>query len=169
MLTCDPVPVRDFWLHECAPEALDTEARRYPAIADLAAGLGGATSVVPLPVPLDRSDGFNEACYGRPEGLLEAGARLSCSAWGLVDEAVHERFSAHLSRDLADGTRDRRFEHLRGAPELEGSLALVEPPPDQARLRPPRGAAGAPCGPPGRNRTPHTARGRRTSRAPDGL
>ncbi|QUX29784.1 class I SAM-dependent methyltransferase [Nocardiopsis akebiae] len=130
VLTCDPDLVRDFWLHEYAPEVLDTEARRYPAIADLAAGLGGATSVVPVPVPLDCSDGFNEAYYGRPEGLLEVGARLSCSAWSFVDEAVHERFTAHLSRDLADGTWDRRFGHLRGVPELEGSLVLVVSLPD---------------------------------------
>ncbi|MFD6950138.1 ubiquinone biosynthesis protein [Nocardiopsis sp. TSRI0078] len=125
VLTCDPDLVRDFWLNEYAPEVLDTEARRYPAVGDVAAGLGGTATVVPLPVPLDCSDGFNEAYYGRPEGLLEEGARLSCSAWSLVDEAVHERFTAHLSRDLADGTWDRRFGHLRELPALEGSLILV--------------------------------------------
>lgn len=125
VLTCDPDLVRDFWLHEYAPEVLDTEAGRYPAIADLAAGLGGTTTVASVPVPLDCSDGFNEAYYGRPEGLLRSGARMSCSAWSFVGEAVHERFAQDLSRDLADGTWDRRFGHLRELPALEGSLVLV--------------------------------------------
>jgi SAM-dependent methyltransferase len=130
VLTCDPARVRDFWLDEYAPEVLETEARRYPAIDTLARGLGGTTTAVPVPVPLDCSDGFNEAYYGRPEGLLEVGVRLSCSAWSFVDETVHERFTAHLSRDLEDGTWDRRFGHLRDLPALEGSLVLVVSVPD---------------------------------------
>ncbi|MEE2036638.1 class I SAM-dependent methyltransferase [Nocardiopsis sp. CT-R113] len=130
VLTCDPDLVRDFWLYEYAPEVLDTEARRYPAIADLASGLGGTTEVVPVPVPLDCSDGFNEAYYGRPERLLEVGARLSCSAWSFVDDEAHGRFVAALSGDLADGTWDRRFGHLRELPALEGSLVLVVSVPD---------------------------------------
>ncbi|MER6398475.1 methyltransferase domain-containing protein [Kitasatospora sp. NPDC001603] len=45
VLTCDPALVRDLWLYEYAPEVLDTEARRYPAIADLTEALGGPASV----------------------------------------------------------------------------------------------------------------------------
>jgi hypothetical protein len=69
ILTCDPDLVRAFWLHEYAPEVLDTEARRYPSTTELADGLGGVT-IDKVPVPLDCTDGFNEAYYGRPEALL---------------------------------------------------------------------------------------------------
>lgn len=125
LLTCDPALVRDFWLDEYAPEVLATEASRYPAPDVLAAGLGGRVETVAVPVPLDCSDGFNEAYYGRPEGLLEEGARASCSAWSFVGDDVVRRFTADLSRDLGEGTWDRRHGYLRTTPELHGSLVLV--------------------------------------------
>jgi SAM-dependent methyltransferase len=125
VLTCDPDLVRAFWLYEYAPEVLDTEARRYPTTADLADGLGGDVTVAQVPVPLDCTDGFNEAYYGRPEALLDPAARLSCSAWSFPGPEVHDRFTRELSRDLADGTWDRRHGHLRTQPALDGSLILV--------------------------------------------
>jgi hypothetical protein len=125
ILTCDPDLVRTFWLYEYAPEVLDTEARRYPSTAELADALGGQVTVDQVPVPLDCTDGFNEAYYGRPEALLEPAARLSCSAWSLTGPEVHDRFTRELTRDLADGRWDRRYGHLRTQPPLDGSLILV--------------------------------------------
>ena len=125
ILTCDPDLVRRFWLYDYAPEVLDTEARRYPSLAAISDVLGGATTSALVPVPLDCVDGFNEAYYGRPEALLDPGARLSCSAWSFVGDAVHDRFTVDLGRDLADGTWDRRFGHLRTQPTFDGSLVLV--------------------------------------------
>ncbi len=125
ILTCDPSRLRRFWLDEYAPEVIATEARRYPGIDALADGLGGTVRTAIVPVPLDCVDGFNEAYYGRPEGLLDPGARLSCSAWSFVGEEVHHRFARHLSRDLDDGTWDERFGHWRVQPTFEGSLTLV--------------------------------------------
>ena len=66
ILTCDPDLVRDFWLYEYAPLVLDTEARRYPAVADITETLGGRTAVITVPIPVDCFDGFNEAYSGRP-------------------------------------------------------------------------------------------------------
>jgi hypothetical protein len=125
VLTCDPDLVRAFWLYEYAPEVLDTEARRYPSTVELAGGLGGDVTIARVPVPLDCTDGFNEAYYGRPEALLDPAARLSCSAWSFPGPAVHDRFTRELTRDLADGTWDRRHGHLRAQPALDGSLILV--------------------------------------------
>src|SRR5262249_55449224 len=116
ILTGDPGRLRRFWLNEYAPEAIDTEARRYPTVEALSEGPGRPAAATVVPVPLDCTDGFNEAYYGRPEALLDPGARLSCSAWSFVDAAVHDRFTAHLSRDLADGTWDERHGHLRTLP-----------------------------------------------------
>jgi SAM-dependent methyltransferase len=125
ILTGDPELLRKFWLNDYAPEVIDTEARRYPSIATIAASLGGSTSSVVVPVPLDCVDGFNEAHYGRPEALLDPGARLSCSAWSFVGAEVQDRFTVDLRRDLADGTWDGRFGHLRTQPTFDGSLVLV--------------------------------------------
>ncbi len=125
ILTGDPGLLRRFWLSEYVPEVIDIEARRYPAVEAIAAGLGGPVTSAPVPIPLDCTDGFNEAYYGRPEALLDPAARLSCSAWSFVSELVHDRFTRDLSRDLADGTWDRRHGHLRTQPAFDGSLVLV--------------------------------------------
>jgi hypothetical protein len=125
VLTCDPEELDRFWLKAYAPEVIAAEARRYPSIESIAAALGGACEVKSVPIPLDCRDGFNEAYYGRPERLLEEGARLACSAWSFVDRAVVERFERDLRRDLGDGTWDAAYEQLRRQAEFEGSLKVV--------------------------------------------
>ena len=125
ILTCDPAALDRFWLNDYAPEAIATEARRYPAMEAIAEGLGGHVEIQPLPIPLLCVDGFSEAYYGRPERLLEPGARLANSAWSFVDPAVGPRFVADLERDLANGTWDDKHGHLRTQPFFEGSLRLI--------------------------------------------
>jgi SAM-dependent methyltransferase len=125
ILTCDPGRLRRFWLNEYAPEVIDTEAGRYPTVEAISEGLGGPAAADVVPVPLDCTDGFNEAYYGRPEALLDPAARLSCSAWSFVGADVHDRFTRELGRDLADGTWDVRHGHLRSLPAFDGSLILV--------------------------------------------
>jgi methyltransferase family protein len=125
VLSCDPALLRRFWLAEYSPEVIETEARRYPAIADLAEGLGGQVSVEPIAIPLDCSDGFSEAYYGRPERLLDPGARRANSAWSFVAEPAQKRFVEELSRDLGSGVWDERYGELRTQSAFDGSLVLV--------------------------------------------
>ena len=124
-LTADPTRLRTYWLHEYSPEVIDIEASRYPPIQTIASLLGGVTTVTPVPIPLDCSDGFNDAYYGRPEMLLTPAARLVCSSWSFVEPAAVARFEANLARDLADGMWDARHGHLRTQESLLGSLVLV--------------------------------------------
>jgi SAM-dependent methyltransferase len=124
-LTCDPELLRTYWLHEYSPEVIEVESSRYPKMSELGIGLGGSTTVKAVPIPLDCTDGFNDAYYGRPEMLLERAARLACSAWSFVEPAAVARFESHLARDLADGTWDIRHGHLRRQEYLTGSLVLV--------------------------------------------
>jgi len=125
ILTCDPNELDRFWLELYAPVAIAVEARRYPPIERIVRALGGGTEVLPVPIPLDCSDGFGEAYYGRPEALLDPGAQLACSAWSFVDAAAVSRFEAHLRRDLESGAWDARHGHLRTQPSFEGSLKLI--------------------------------------------
>lgn len=124
-LTCDPALLRTYWLYEYSPEAIETEASRFPQISALADGLGGITKVTRVPIPLDCTDGFNDAYYGRPEMLLDPAARLACSAWSFVESAAVARFEEKLTRDLADGTWDSKYGYLRKRAALEGALVLV--------------------------------------------
>jgi SAM-dependent methyltransferase len=125
ILTCDPDALDRFWLHEYAPEVTRVEAGRYPPIAIIASALSGRTEVRHVPIPLHCRDGFNEAYYGRPELLLEEGARLACSGWSFVSRSAVERFVATLRRDLSDGTWDARYGRFRKQPEFDGPLRLV--------------------------------------------
>jgi SAM-dependent methyltransferase len=124
VLSCDPSALDRFWLHAYAPEVTAVEAARYPPIERILAGLGGG-EVRTVPIPLDCADGFNEAYYGRPEMLLDEGARLACSGWSSVAPAAVRRFVADLSRDLADGSWDRRYGAFRTLSEFDGPLRLV--------------------------------------------
>lgn len=125
ILTCDPARLSRSWLAEYAPEIIEVEARRYPAIAAIADGLGGQVEVVPVEIPLQCTDGFSEAYYGRPERLLEPGARRANSAWSFVAPGVEARFTERLSRDLEDGTWDEKYGSLRTQPTFDGSLRLI--------------------------------------------
>jgi SAM-dependent methyltransferase len=125
IMTCDPDELDRFWLNTYAPEVIATEARRYPSMKSITMALGESTEVLPVPIPLRCRDGFNEAYYGRPERLLDEGARLACSAWSFVDQAAVQRFQNHLRRDLADGSWDAQYGHLRKQPEYIGSLKLI--------------------------------------------
>ncbi|MET2827092.1 class I SAM-dependent methyltransferase [Mesorhizobium shangrilense] len=125
ILSCDPDELNRFWLDDYAPEVITVEASRYPRIEAITQALGGKAEVLSVPIPLDCSDGFGEAYYGRPERLLDPGARLANSAWSFVDASVGARFVADLGRDLDSGDWDRKYGHLRTQTEFDGSLKLV--------------------------------------------
>ncbi len=125
ILTCLPELVQDFWLAEYAPEVLAAEARRYPSAERLAAGLGRAVQVLPVPIPFDCRDGFNEAYYGRPEMLLIPQARRACSSWSVVGDEVAARGVAALEAALQSGAWDRAHGALRQSQIWRGSLRLV--------------------------------------------
>ncbi|HLT67202.1 MAG TPA: class I SAM-dependent methyltransferase [Microbacterium sp.] len=125
ILTCDPDDLSRSWLAEYAPEIIATEARRYPSIARIRLALGGSVDVATLPIPLACTDGFSEAYYGRPEALLDPGARRANSAWSFVADGVEERFVRRLRADLASGAWDARHGELRTRPTFDGSLRLI--------------------------------------------
>lgn len=99
--------------------------RGYPPIHRLTALLGGGSTVAGVPIPLNCSDGFGEAYYGRPEALLDPGARKANSAWSFVTADVDARFETELGADLASGAWDARYGHLRRQPTFDGSLKLI--------------------------------------------
>lgn len=125
IMTVDPEFEDGFWLRDYAPEVLETEAGRFPKLSRIADALGGHVEVRTIPIPLDCTDGFNQAFYGRPEILLEPGARTANSAWSFVGDDVKERFVRELSADLASGAWDEKYGALRSQPTFDGGLRLV--------------------------------------------
>lgn len=123
LMSCLAERVEQFWLASYAPRMTAIEASRYPTLDQLTAAMG-KVELQTVSIPLNCTDGFNEAYYGRPERLLEAGARLANSAWSFVDRATSEAYVAHLRRDLEDGRWDAEHGHLRAQPTFEGALHL---------------------------------------------
>lgn len=114
-----------YWLNDYAPDLIAAEKRRYPPIDRIAAHVGAEPRIVPIPIPLDCSDGIIEAFYGRPERLLDPAVRRAQSSWGFIDSAAESRFVAALSADLASGRWDERHGALRTQKAYEGSLRLI--------------------------------------------
>ena len=125
VLTFDGEALERLWLGEYCPELYMAERARYPAIDSVLAAVGASASVAEVPIPLDCTDGFTEAFYGRPEMFLDSSVRACQSAWGFVDPAVADRAVARLAEDLDRGRWDERFGALRARPEFLGALRLI--------------------------------------------
>lgn len=125
ILTFDGTQLDRLWLGEYAPELFATEARRYPLIEHVREVLGGTSTVLEVPVPIDCVDGFTEAFYARPEQFLDPAVRASQSAWGFVAPEAIERAMNTLRADLDSGAWESRFGAYRQQPEFIGALRLI--------------------------------------------
>ena len=65
------------------------------------------------------------AFWGRPNAYLDPGIRAATSAWHQLDPETTTRALDQLRGDLASGTWDCRYGHLRQYPELDVGLRLV--------------------------------------------
>ena len=125
ILTFDAEALAGLWLNEYVPEVIATERARFPTIDHVVAVLGGEVEVIDVPIPIDCTDGFGEAYYGRPEAFLEADVRAAQSGWVLTDHDAIARGVAKLADDLSSGRWDERHGHLRSQPERVGAVRLV--------------------------------------------
>jgi len=125
IMTFDPDALDNFWNAAYFPELIAIEKARYPAIAQIRQSLGGECAVIPVPVPLDCTDGFQEAFYGRPEAFLNKKVRMAQSAWGFLEEGQEDILVQRLADDLASGEWDRKYGHYRTMPAFTCALRLV--------------------------------------------
>jgi SAM-dependent methyltransferase len=113
------------WQHEYLAEGLVRERPRFPAIEDIATALGGHTRVERIPTPGDCHDGFFEAFWRRPEGLLDPAVRAAQSMWAVLEPGVEQRIVERLKGALDSGAWDSEHGHLREQDSLDGALRLV--------------------------------------------
>lgn len=125
ILTFDPAALSTFWNATYFPELIEVESKRYPAIETVINALGGNCDVIPITIPLDCVDGFQETFYGRPEAFLDKEVRKSQSAWGFLAPDVEDRIVRSLASDLDSGEWDRKYGHYRTQPEATFALRLI--------------------------------------------
>ncbi|WP_213815162.1 class I SAM-dependent methyltransferase [Glaciihabitans sp. dw_435] len=125
ILTIDPAPPVHWWLMDYAPEFFEVEGRRMPRLERIADALGGDTDIRTVPVPVDSTDGFAQAFFGRPERLLEPEVRRATSAWSFIGGEAVTRFENRLREDLASGAWDHAHGNLRTTPSFDVGMRLV--------------------------------------------
>lgn len=125
IMTFDPSELGNFWNVKYFPELIEIEKTRYPSIESVTKALGGNCEIIPIPIPFDCIDGFQEAFYGRPEAFLEKEIRLSQSAWGFLPEGIEEKLVQSLKADLESGEWDRNYKHFRSQPTFTCALRLI--------------------------------------------
>jgi len=125
VMTFDPGQLDNFWNAEYFPEVIAVEKARYPTIEFIKNSLGGNCHVIPIPIPLDCKDGFQEAFYGRPEAFLEKEVRLSQSAWGFIPDEKQAAIVDRLKADLENGNWDKKYGHFRTQETFTCALRLI--------------------------------------------
>lgn len=126
ILTYDPDMLDVFWNVEYFPQVIEIERSRYPKLNHIAECLDVQIKIINIKIPLDCSDGFQEAFYGRPEAFLQEEVRNAQSAWGFLNKDMEKQYIKRLSDDLASGEWDRLYGHHRTLPEFEGAFRLLE-------------------------------------------
>jgi SAM-dependent methyltransferase len=124
VLAYDTALHNDFWLvREYVPEVASLEGSR-PSAPEIAEFLG-ASSVLPLPVPWDFTDGVFPAYWRRPEAYLDPGVRQSCSALAQTSPAAVSRGMARLRADLESGRWHANHAELLDLPEWDAGFRLI--------------------------------------------
>lgn len=131
VVTFDLDVAHEHWIvRDYLPEIVPPNTRSFPSMTELLGTLPGAT-VQPLLVPRDCTDRMLATLWARPEQYLDPQVRAATSAWNQVPRAAAARALRQLRRDLASGTWDERYGHLRTTPVWDVGVRLV-----RAELRP---------------------------------
>jgi SAM-dependent methyltransferase len=113
------------WQQQYLHEGLEKERPRFPAVEDIESALGERTRVEQIETPGDCTDGFFEAFWRRPEGLLDPAVRSAQSMWALLEPDVEQRIVGRLAAALESGAWDAEHGHLRQQDNFQGALRLV--------------------------------------------
>jgi hypothetical protein len=125
VMTFDPARLHQFWNAYYFKELADLEARRMPSLEVINEGLGGRAEILPVEIPMDCLDGFQEAFYARPEAFLDPMVRKHQSAWGFLQAGLEEELVGRLQCALESGEWEERFGEHRTMPVYKGSLRLI--------------------------------------------
>ncbi len=126
ILTFDGSISGAMWLMaDYLPEVVALDLQIFPSPSLLAEWLGGDVRIEKVPVPSDTPDWMLASFWAHPERVLDAGARAATSGFARMPDAVVQRVAFEVSRDLASGSWDDRYGHLRALEALDVGLRLI--------------------------------------------
>jgi SAM-dependent methyltransferase len=112
-----------FWLvQDYFPELLQMDRRIFPSVEELRAWLGPST-VQPIPIPADCTDGLLGAYWRRPHAYLDPAIRAGMSSFArtfAIEARLHK-----LEADLASGGWEQRHQRLLETEALDIGYRLV--------------------------------------------
>jgi len=86
---------------------------------------GGKTHVEVVSIARDTCDWLLMSFWAHTERGLDAAARIGTSGFARMPSAIVNRVMAAVQHDLADGTWDTHYGHLRILDEHDAGLRLV--------------------------------------------
>ncbi|MDE2914640.1 MAG: class I SAM-dependent methyltransferase [Paracoccaceae bacterium] len=126
LLTYDASVSARMWLAgDYFPEVAERDQHVFPTMRELAAWLGGDVRIDPIPLARDTPDWMLGSFWAHPERVLDPQARAATSGFACTDNSVVDRVVRAVARDLADGSWDARYGHLRDLAAFDVGLRLV--------------------------------------------
>lgn len=126
ILTIDVSVSNEMWLlRDYLTEAAALDRATFPTIDQLGDWLGSTVHVEAVPTPRDTPDWTLASFWAHPERVLDQHARNATSGFARMPAEVVDRVVTDVGRDLADGTWDERYGHLRQLDEFDVGVRLV--------------------------------------------
>lgn len=125
ILTWDPDSADTLWIsRDYLPENIEFDRAIFPPLAEIAGVLGPST-ISPVPIPHDCTDGFLGAYWRRPHLYLDKRAQKGISTFRRLPKAVIERGMEALREDLATGAWDEKHGALLELESLDLGYRLI--------------------------------------------
>lgn len=134
VFTYDPQAVESPWLFRYFPTFREDIRKAFPPGQELTSFLAdhGEVALHEFHLPPDLLDGFAGAAWRTPERYLDQDFRNGTSAFRQLPADVCEQGVNHLREDLASGTWDREFGHIRSLETYPHGYTFVVTPGSRA-------------------------------------
>jgi SAM-dependent methyltransferase/N-acetylglutamate synthase-like GNAT family acetyltransferase len=134
LFTYDPQAVESPWLFRYFPTFREDIVKAFPPVQELTSFLAahGEVALHEFHLPPDLLDGFAGAAWRTPERYLDQDFRDGTSAFRQLPADVCEQGVNHLREDLASGTWDREFGHIRSLETYPHGYTFVVTPGSRA-------------------------------------
>jgi SAM-dependent methyltransferase len=123
----EPAMINRFWAMKGNywPEAFQLPSEEEAIGAQQVAEVLNVTQIGTIPIPIDCTDGFGAAFWGRPEAYLDPQIQQGMSWLAQLPRDVLARGAARLEGELRSGEWDRHHGHLRQLDELDVGHRLI--------------------------------------------